>query len=95
VSKIRTRFKSFRTDYVKLKKKVKDQQAKSGTSPKRLTRLQQFKMSRGKFLDAFCRQSATAQEMGPVSIDSTVSASACILTCCLYNFAFQYNRIEY
>lgn len=70
VSKIRTRFRSFRTDYVKLKRKVLKGKDKSGSSPVRLTRLQQFKLARGKFVDAFCRQGACSQsqEMGRVSI---------------------------
>lgn len=68
-SKVKTRFKSFRTDYVKLKKKVRDGRAKSGSSPKKLTRLMHFKLSRGKFLDAYCRQGASkdSEEMGAVS----------------------------
>jgi len=70
VSRIRTRFRSFRTDYVKLKKRVQKGKDKSGSSPLHLTRLQKFKLARGKFVDAFCRQGACAQsqEMGPVSI---------------------------
>lgn len=62
--RIKTRFTSFRTDYVRLKKKVKDGVTKSGSSPKKLTPLQRFKLSRGKFLDEFCKPSALSEEMG-------------------------------
>lgn len=84
VSKIKTRFKSFRTDYVKLKKKVREHKAKSGSSPKKLTRLQQFKLSHGRFLDAFCRPSGSAQEMGPVSIAIIFCVSISVIKKCIF-----------
>lgn len=82
-SKVKTRFKSFRTDYVKLKKKVRQGREKSGSSPKRLTRLQQFKLSRGRFIDQFCRQGASAdsQEMGPVSLAHNSYISGIFIKC--------------
>jgi len=61
-----TRFKSIRTDIGKLKKDAK--KGKSGSAPKKLTPLQQWKVRRYAFLEAYIKVRAGEEEMGKVSI---------------------------
>jgi len=59
-----TRFRSIRTDYGKLKKEAK--KGKSGQGAKKLTPLQQWKVSRYRFLDAYIKMRTSEEEIGKV-----------------------------
>lgn len=73
-----TRFKSIRTDIGKLKKDLK--KGKSGSGSKPLTPLQQWKLKRYAFLEAFIKVRAS-DEIGKVSISQNNSVTIYALCC--------------
>jgi len=72
-SKVKTRFRSLRTDFVRLKRELKLLKSKSGVGAKKLTALQRWKLQRFNFLSAHCRPTKLPEELGRVSIISEFS----------------------